>query len=582
MKRSKFYKISSLYTPLRQDRALKNTTSTMQIRSPQQLTNKIDIVDTAASVAHSENHVHGALVSIDLNCPTNLFSGRKNLVAKISLSFTTQIQDRFHRPIAIQQAEVGYYPADNDIQKLLNSSNRHELEIKSEAFKDGKADIEIPQPHDYKSNDSINIRIVVLLNAYPSNLEVFASMASSSSTDEKGRPSRALTSVICPQMTPSPNEKRLQKLLCWTAALGYENLFAAYLDQDPSILDMEDEFGMTPFSCAASAGQTSIIRRALHQRGNISARRKTTQGPSPLEAAALQDDAQMFVSFLILLKYFGTLKGEIPELGKIPSLAKMPPLEEKDIEDEISMAVDNSQTAIIEKLIQMRLKNEPEKEKWLLGQMVKAAETGALSLVQVLESCGAKINSAVDVVVNGEVDHETTPLMSAINNNKAEVAEFLIFHGAGNEDALLVAVQNKQHRIIRALLQVGNLAKGEFKKTLAKIAIAHKDSTTLRLLEFENGTRNLATSTDLNADVDKHFEATVVTFHEEKITEFKDLSVNELMGKQASFFSLNSKAHTFKWFHLPANNVSNTKIFPIDSFELNELFCLYLNTDEMG
>ncbi|KKO99186.1 hypothetical protein THAR02_08719 [Trichoderma harzianum] len=530
----------------------------MQIRSPQQLTNKIDIVDTAASVAHSENHVHGALVSIDLNCPTNLFSGRKNLVAKISLSFTTQIQDRFHKPIAIQQAEVGYYPADDDIQKLANSSNRHELEIKPEAFKDGKADIEIPQPNDYKSNDSINIRIVVLLNAYPSNLEVFASMASSSTTDEKSRPSRALTSVICPQMTPSPNEKRLQKLLCWTAALGYESLFAAYLDQDPSILDMEDEFGMTPFSCAASAGQTSIIQRALHQRGNISARRKTTQGPSPLEAAALQDDAQMFVSFLIMLKYFGTLKGDIPELGKIPALAKMPPLEERDIEDEISMAVDNSQTAIIEKLIQMQLKNlknEPEKEKWLLNQMVKASETGALSLVQVLKSCGANIKSEVDVVVNGEVDHKTTPLMTAIDNNRAKVAEFLIIHGAGNEEALRVAVQKKQHSIIQALLQVGILVKGDFRMELLNIATAQKDSITLMLLELEKGTGKLATSADLDPLVDKHFEATVVTFQEEKTPEFEELSVAKLMLKSDNFFSLNTKANKFKWFHLPANNM---------------------------
>lgn len=531
----------------------------MQIRSPQHLTNNIDIVDTAASVAHSENHIHGALVSIDLNCPTDLFSGRKNLVAKFSLSFTTQIQDRFHKSIAIQQAEVGYYTVDNDIKKLLNFSNPHDLEIKSEAFNDGKVDIEIPQPNDYKSNDSITIRIVVLLNAYPSNLEVFASMASMSTTDGKSRHSRAFSSVTFPHITPSPNETRLQRLLCWTAALGHESLFAAYLDQDPVLLYMEDEFGMTPFSCAAFAGQTSIIRRALHQRGSIKAREMPAQGPSPLEAAALRDDAQMLVSFLVFLKYFATLKDEIPELDKIPPLEKLPALEEKDIEDEIKRAVDNSQTVIIEKLIQMRLKYEADKEEWLARQMVKAAETGALSLVQVLKSCGAKVNSEVAVTVDGEVDHKT-PLMSAIYSNRPKVAEFLIIHGAGNEEALEVAVENKQHSIIRALLQAGILVKLDFKTKLLHIATAKKDTTTLMLLELEKGTGKLATSADLDPKVDEHFEATVVTFQEEKPTDFEELSVAKLMQKSSNFFSLINKTNKFKWFHLPANNVSSTMV----------------------
>ncbi|KAL6817095.1 hypothetical protein J3E69DRAFT_374933 [Trichoderma sp. SZMC 28015] len=527
----------------------------MQIRSPQHLTNNIDIVDTAASVAHSENHVHGALVSIDLNCPTDLFSGRKNLVARFSLSFTRQIEDRFHKPIAIQQAEVGYYTADNDIKKLLNGSNRHVLEINPEAFKDGKVDIEIPQPNDYKSNDSITIRIVVLLNAYPSNLEVFASMASMYTTNGSSRHSRAFTSVTFPHITPSPNETRLQRLLCWTAALGHESLFAAYLDQDPSILYMEDEFGMTPFSCAAFAGQASVVRRALHQHGSTKAREKATQGPSPLEAAALRGDVKIFISFFKLLKYFETLRDDIPDLDKIPPLEKMPALEEKDIEDEIKRAVDNSQTAIIDKLIQLRINDEADKEEWLDRQMVKAAEAGALSLVQVLKSSGANINSEVNMVVNGEIGHKTTPLMSAINNNRAKVAEFLIVHGAGNEDALRTAVQNKQHSIIRALLQAGILVNGDFKMELLNLATGQKDSTTLMLLELEKGTGKLATLADLDPVVDEHFEATVVTFQEEKTPEFEELSVARLMQKSNGAFSLHNQGNKFKWFHLPANNM---------------------------
>ncbi|KAL6816117.1 hypothetical protein V8C40DRAFT_282089 [Trichoderma camerunense] len=508
----------------------------MQIRSPQHLITNIDIVDRASSTAHPEYNVHGSLVSIDLNCPADLFFGRKNLVAKFSFSFTTQIQDGFHKPVAIQHAEVGYYAVNNDIKKLLDGSNRHDLAIKPETFKDGKADIEMPQPYDNESNDFINIRIVVLLNAYPSNMELSASMASLSTTDGKSRPSRAFTSVPGSHITPSPNETRLQRLLY------------------PYILDMEDEFGMTPFSCAASAGQTSVIRRALHQRGSISAREKTTRGPSPLEAAALRDDTEMLVSFLVFLKYFATLRDEIPELDKIPPLEKLPALEEKDIEDEIRRAVDDNQTAVIEKLVLMRLKGEAEKEEWLAHQMVKAAEAGALSLVQVLKSCGAQIYSEVDVVIDGEVDYKTTPLMSAINHDRTRVAEFLIIHGAGNEDALRIAVKNRQHSIIRALLQAGIVVKGDFKMELLNVATAQKDSTTLMLLDLENGTGKLATSQDLEPAVDEHFEATVVTFQEDKPPDFEEFSVAKLMQKSSNFFSLNNRHNKFKWFHLPANN----------------------------
>ncbi|PNP52622.1 hypothetical protein THARTR1_06787 [Trichoderma harzianum] len=391
-------------------------------------------------------------------------------------------------------------------------------------------------------------------------MDVFASMAtrSLSSADGNSRPSRAFPSIPCPHIAPSPNEARLQKILCWTAVLGHENLFAAYLDQEPSILDVEDEFGMTPFSCAAFAGKFSVVRRALHQCGTTSAREKTTgtQGPSPLEAAALGTNAQMFVSFLRLLKYFGPSTGESTELDNIPPLDRLPTLEEKDIEDELNIAVRKGQTAIIEKLVQMRLENETtQKEEWLARQMVEAADAGALSLVQVLKSCGAKVDDEVDVV-DGEFDHKTTPLMSAIRANRTKVAEFLIIHGAGNEDALRLAVENHRHGIIRALLQAGILVNGDLKTRLLDIATAQKDSTTLMLLEFEKGTGKLATSTDLSPDVDKHFEATVVTFHEEKTPEFKELSVTDLMGKSDRFFSLNGKTHNFKWFHLPANNVN--------------------------
>ncbi|KAK4085287.1 uncharacterized protein Triagg1_277 [Trichoderma aggressivum f. europaeum] len=547
----------------------------MQIRSPQHLTSNIDIVDRAASFGHPENHTRGALVSIDLNCPADFFFGRKDLVAKFSLCFTTQIQGGFHKPIAIQHAEVGYFRTDNNITKLVQdveklpllkisgAFNKNEADKKGEA--DNEADIEIHQSNDSGSDDSCSIRIVALLDAYPSNMEVAASLSTYTSSTAEGhiRHSRTFTSSTDSRVAPFPNEERLQKLLCWTAALGYEKLFEAYLDQGPSMLDMEDEFGMTPLSCAAFAGQISVIQLALQEGGCDRARKKTARGHSPLEAAACRDDACTFESFLKLLKYFKGLGSATPP-AQIPKPGAMPGLEDGDIQNELDSAAIGEQTATVRKLVGMLLTRQNDQESWLAHQMLQAASRGALCLVQVLKSFGAKVKAGIDVEVDGEVGHKT-PLMSAIEANKTKVAEFLIIHGAGNEDALRVAVCNKQHSIIQALLQAGILVKGELKTELLNIATTQKDSTTLMLLELEKGTGKLATSADLDPDVDKHFEATVVTFLEEKTPDFKELSVADLMGRGENFFSLNNESITdsfgkklkikFKWFHLPANNM---------------------------
>lgn len=506
-------------------------------------------------------------MSIDLSCPADLFFGRENVFAKFSLYFTIQSQDESYRSVTIQHVEVGYFRADNDIVKFLKGSNRHELKIKWEGLKDGSIDIEIPQPGIYETNYSSNIRIVVLLNSYPSNMKILASLVSLPTTEGNSRTRRTFDSVTYPHPAPSPNETRLQSLLCWIGAFGHESLFAAYLEQNPSVLYMEDDFGMTPFSCAAFAGETSVIRRILQQCGATSAREKPShiRGLSPLEAAALRDD-EKFISFLSLLRYFEGLKDNIPELDKIPPPDGLPALEKSDIKHELDTAVSKDQTTIIEKLIRLQLTYETEKEDWLAQQIVQAADAGALSLVRGLKSCGAKI----DVVVDGKVDR-TTPLMSAIHNNRTKVAEFLIMHGAGNEDVLRMAVQNKQHSIIRALLQAGIQVKGDFKMELLSIATTQRDSTTLMLLELEKGTGKLATSADLHPAVDEHFEATVVTFLEKETPDFEELSVAKLMEKPNDFFSLNNRVMTneamkdktikFTWFHLPANNVSGAFIW---------------------
>ncbi|KAM0251719.1 hypothetical protein ACHAQJ_008040 [Trichoderma viride] len=517
-------------------------TCTAHIRAPPSLTSHIDIVNRATAPCQNENPTYGALISFDFRCPSDLFHDQKELVAKFNLNFTTQ--DESHTPIEIQDAQVGHFTFDNNIAELINESKIGSPFEIIRPFKNGTAEITMRQLDGYSKGGYNNVRIIVLLNAYPSNIDVSVSL---STEDGINRLSRAFTGAGRPYSASSPDEEKLQNLLCWTAGLGYGKLFEAYLDQAPRGLDTEDAFGMTPFSWAALGGHTSVIHLALQHAGSISARSRTILGPAPLEAAARSKDENIFNSFLKCLKYFENLKDGIPETDEIPTPNEMKELENSDIEQEIDIAVRREQAVTVRKLVEMLRDRQGDEKAWLTDEIRKASEKGVFYHVQALRSCGAEVNYSDGTNIN------SPSLMSAINNNRTKVAEYLIFEGATDKKALCTAVKNKQHNTIRALLQVGALVE-EDKVKLLEMATREKDSTTLMLLKVEKSTGRLATSEDLHPKVDGLFEATVVDFPKDQTPKFDELSVADLMQKPEAFFDLTDTT-AFKWFHLPANNM---------------------------
>ncbi|KAH0491229.1 hypothetical protein TgHK011_002667 [Trichoderma gracile] len=531
----------------------------MHILSPPRLIRTIDIADRALSVRHVENHLHGALVSIDLDCSENLFYGHKKLFVKFCLSFKTQIQDGFHRPVAIKEAKVGYFRSDNDIKKIITTDTKLptlDIEDCHDMLKDGRVEVKMEQPPDASS-----IRIVVLLDAYPSSMELSAHLSTPpTSPDGAAQSSRAYMSASRSFNASSPDDDRLQRLLCWTAALGYTKLFAAYLDQGPSVLIMEDELGWTPFSWAAFSGQGPVIQLALLRGGTLSSRKKTAKGPSPLEAAARSQDQDIFDTFLKTLKYLKELNSDQPDPEEMPKPEDLPKLTVEELDEELKEAVSREQMSTIGRLVEL-LQPDSGREPWLAQRMVQAAAEGDLCLVQVLKSRGADINCKVQRRTRerryAQFSHAdgrmTTPLMEAILNGMAHVAEFLIIHGAEDDEALRTAVHSSQHSTIRALLHAGTPVTEAARQQLIEIASESRDSTTLMLLKLEKGTGKLATYNNLHRKVDKQFEATVVTFFENRQPTFQELSVDELMQKEERCFDRSKTS--FKWFHLPANNM---------------------------
>ncbi|PNP39879.1 hypothetical protein TGAMA5MH_08144 [Trichoderma gamsii] len=516
----------------------------VQVLAPPSLTSCVDVVNRATAPYHNERPIRGAVISFDFKYPSSIFYVQKEPVLKFDLNFMIEIEDEYHMPIEIQAVEANYFNLDNNIAELLNDSEHFPEPTVSPI--NGKVEIQMHPPKTYGNWSDNNVRFVVLANSYPSNIRITVSTMNGTHQLQ-----RAFIGASRPYTASSPDEDKLRKLLCWTAGLGYIELFKAYLDQLPAGLESEDAFGMTPFSWAAQNGRDEVVRLALQQAGSICSRRRTARGPAPLEAAARGKHNNLFMKFLKWIKYLESpiAINTILEPDEIPK--DVPDLTNDDIEREIQSAIRNEQTVTIQKLVEVlrdRQGRRDEQKRWLAKRMVEAAEDGELFLVQALRSCGADVN-CID-------DSQVTPLMGAMNKGKTKVAEYLIFQGATDTHnrALHIAVINKQHSTIRALLQVKTLKEGATKNELLRIADDNKDSTTLMLLKLEKGTEKLATLTDLDEEVDKLFEATVVTFSENQSPEFKELSVQNLWEQSQDIFDF-TDGPNFKWFHLPANNM---------------------------
>lgn len=519
----------------------------VQIRAPPSLTSCIDIVNRATAPYHNERPTRGAIISFDFKYPSSIFFVEKETNPKFDLNFTIQIEDEYHGPMEIQPVVANHFNLDNNIAELLNESKKFPT-LKIESVGGGTVKAQLRSPDGYCNWGDNNVRLVVLANLYPSKIDVSVSLSTINGARQL---QRAFIGASRPYTASSPNEEKLRKLLCWSAGLGYDMLFKAYLDQVPLGLEMEDAFGMTPFSWAAQNGWARVVRLALQEVGSICARRRTARGPAPLEAAARSKDESIFMKFLKWLQY---LENPIaidttPESDEIPEGG--PDLSDVDIEREIQSAVRNDQTVTIQKLVEIlcdRQGEEPEQGRWLANKIVKAAEDGELYLVQALRSCGADVNC--------KDNNQVTPLIGAMNKGNTKVAEYLIFQGASDDhnQALNIAVIKKQHSTIRALLQFKTQMEESLKQNLLNIAGTNQDSTTLMLLQLEKGTEKLATLKDLDAKVDRLFEATVVDFPENQSPEFQELSVKDLMRKPEEFFDFKDSSK-FKWFHLPANNV---------------------------
>ncbi|OTA05087.1 hypothetical protein A9Z42_0057230 [Trichoderma parareesei] len=309
---------------------------------------------------------------------------------------------------------------------------------------------------------------------------------------------------------------------------------------------------------AAFSGQVPVIQLALQKGGTLSSKKKTAKGPSPLEAAARCQDPDIFNIFLKTLKYLDDSES-LP--NKMPKPEDLSGLTDDELEKELKEAVSGEQISTIRRLVEMLQPEEDRaRDPWLDQRMVRAAAGGDLCLVQVLKSRGADVNCKVQEETRGRPDAQfnraggqtTTPLMQAILNDMVHVAEFLVIHGAEDDEALRTAVDRKQHNTIRALLHAGTPVTEAARQQLIEIASAKKDSTTLMLLKLEKGTGKLATYNNLHRDVDKLFEATVVDFYEKKPPTFEELTVDALMQKRENYFERNETS--FKWFHLPANN----------------------------
>jgi ankyrin repeat protein len=143
-----------------------------------------------------------------------------------------------------------------------------------------------------------------------------------------------------------------------------------------------------------------------------------------------------------------------------------------------------------------------------------------------------------------------------LHDNDADIE----YRTAQGESAIFFAAKNGKDGAVKVLLDMGaNIEKrNESMKSLMDVAVDYP--TILRMVSEKDKNGKLAeTVGELHTDVDNQFKAKVVFFIDASGVHRpspRDIPIDVLLTDPASVPAPETGDISFKWFHLPANNVS--------------------------
>jgi len=372
-------------------------------------------------------------------------------------------------------------------------------------------------------------------------------------------------------------DERGRTALSWAAGNGCDNVVCLLLEQ--RICEIKaphrDKNGRTPCSWAAGSGFHKIVEVLLKSCPGIDPDEGDNRGRTPLSWAAEKGYADVVAALLKADKLPPTSTSD----GASSSLHVLGvdfDARDQDNETPLSRAARMDCKEVIKVmrlLVREGLKKHPEGEgtslSWASIYLHRAARRGWFCLARILIREKVKIDSFSADKNQFTVDEEwynATPLCGAAEMGHLPIVELLLKAGANcnfetpgaRDTPLLLALQKKRVEIVKALLEAGAdshkpNASGKTARDLA-VQLDLPSISTMLDKRDEDGPF-CGTLSCFNISADKAFDATIVDFATNSGT-FEaiamEVPVNELLEGSHKI----TGKPAFRWFHLPANNVS--------------------------
>ena len=342
--------------------------------------------------------------------------------------------------------------------------------------------------------------------------------------------------------------------LSWAAGSGQGNITELLLNEREIQADEEDVHGRTPLSWAAGGGYVKTIDLLLTQEG-VNARSTDYGGRSPLAWAAGNGHVDAIRN---LLRAKGADGQHILSIQ-----------DESDPDNSsVTWAAKNGQENTLRILVEegLRLPEKPEQHRrlpWAHFYLHKAAEQGWVILAKLLIEKNALVDPR-------DPDYDDrTPLCVAAEKGQLEMVRILLKAGAACnyqtvkaiETPLGLAIRFGHEGAVKILLSAGANIKLENAKGEAPMDLAKHHPTIFHMVAAVDKDGRLAEAEDphLHSSVDHEFKATVIDFvsvsgvHTPCAAE---IDVDELLKNPLVSTIPDAASTSFRWLHLPANNVS--------------------------
>ncbi|GKZ18051.1 hypothetical protein AbraIFM66951_006568 [Aspergillus brasiliensis] len=343
--------------------------------------------------------------------------------------------------------------------------------------------------------------------------------------------------------------------LSWAAGNGQETVARLFLREADSLADKEDNEGRTPLSWAAENGHVNTIDLLLKQE-RVNANRTDHQGRAPLAWAAANGHTD---AVLALLEGIKSPDGDAVAADNYESNFDNSP---------VSQAAQNGHEGtlrvLVEKIVQL-----PEKLPWARFYLHKAAQHGWSMLVKIL----IEVNVPVDLVDPGNDDR--TPLCVAAENGQSEVVATLLKAGAAHshrttmsrDSPLGLATRSGHADAVELLLSAGASVHLANAQGEAPTDLAEHHPTLLRMIAAVEKAGRLAVAEipHLHPSIDHEFRSTIIDFVPVAgalVPFAAEVAVDAVLKNPWAPITAHESASTsFRWVHLPANNLLMARLY---------------------